>query len=235
MGLDRCYCPGFDVGQACHLEGDEARHLARVRRVAVGAEVEVFDGRGRAAVAEVVEIGRDRVDLIPRREVAGRQPPRLRLILATAIPKGDRFDWLIEKATELGVERVVPLVTGRSTVDPRSTKLDRLRRAIVEACKQSRRDALLAIDEPIRWDRWLEGLDPAIGHRRIAHPGGGSLRDLAHDPSGGPVIVAIGPEGGWTDEEVDLAGREGFTSIHLTPTILRIETACIAAAARLLI
>ena len=221
MGLDRCYCPGFAIDAACHLDGDEARHLARVRRVAVGAEV--------------VALGRDRVDLRPARAVPPRPPGRVMLTLATAIPKGNRFDWLVEKATELGVERLTPLVTERSTVDPRSAKLDRLRRAIVESCKQCRRDRLMALDEPIRWDRWLAQLDPLDDHRWVAHPGGTPPELAPSIGRGGRVVAAVGPEGGFTDAELDLARRAGFERVDLTPTILRIETAGVALAARLLL
>ena len=235
MGLDRCYLPGFEVGRPCHLDGDEARHLARVRRVEVGAEVEVFDGRGRAAVARVVALGRDRVDLAPLRELAREREPRVRLTLATAIPKGDRFDWLVEKATELGVARVIPLITERSTVDPRSAKLDRLRRSVIEACKQSRRDDLMPIDDPVRWDRWLTGLGSATLHRLVAHPGGIDLSAAPPVVEGGQVVVAIGPEGGFSDREVEQAGAAGCTLIGLTPSTLRIETAGLAVAARLLL
>ena len=232
---DRFYCAGFRLGQPAAIEGDEARHLARVRRVAVGAEVEIFDGRGGAATAEVVRIGRDRVDLLPRHAVAGSPPTPISVTLATAIPKGDRFDWLIEKATELGVARVVPLVTERSTVDPRSAKLDRLRRAIIEACKQCRRDTLMILDEPEPWTDWLHRGPSAASRRWIAHPGGRT--DWATTPlvGGVEIVAAIGPEGGFTAHEITSAQAAGWEAVHLTATILRVETAALAIAASLLV
>ena len=233
MGADRFYCPGMRAGPACRLEGDEARHLARVRRVAVGAEVEIFDGQGGAAVAEVVALGRDWVDLRIKQHLESVLVAGPSVILAVAIPKGDRFDWLIEKATELGVERVVPLLTARSTVDPRAAKLDRLRRAVVESCKQCRRDTLMTIDEPTVWDRWA-ALPVAPGTRRwLAHPGGSTTWNDERFGPGGTVIVAIGPEGGFAAQEVDKARDLGWEAIHLTPFILRIETAALAVAAHL--
>ena len=235
MGRDRCYCPDYGVGQVCHLDGDEARHLARVRRVTVGAEVEVFDGRGGTALAEVVGLGRDRVDLVVRQDLEGPRSPRVAVTLATAIPKGDRFDWLIEKATELGVEQVVPLITERSSVDPRTAKLDRLRRAVIEACKQSRRNQLMAISEPVRWEYWLDRLDPTLDHRWLAHPGGFAPQAARSIEAGSRVVVAIGPEGGFTDREREQALARDFEPITLTPTILRIETAAIITGAYLLI
>ncbi len=235
MGVDRFYCPDLRIGQTAWLDGDEARHLARVRRVAVGAEVEVFDGRGLAAVAAVVLVGRDRVELMPKARLVGLPPARVELTLATAIPKGDRFDWLIEKATELGVTRVVPLITARSTVDPRSTKLDRLRRSVVEACKQSRRDTLMTLEDPVEWGRWVGRGNPSIDHRWVAHPGGSAAWTRRKLADGDQVVVAIGPEGGFAEEEVDLAQAAGWSTIALTSTILRVETAGMAAAACILI
>ena len=235
MGVDRFYCPGFRVGQASRLEGDEARHLARVRRVGVGAEVEIFDGQGSAAVAEVVQVGRDQVDLRVKAVIDGLAPAPLHLTLAVAIPKGDRFDWLVEKATELGVERIVPLVTERSSVDPRSTKLERLRRAVIESCKQSRRDTLMTIDEPAHWESWSTRQDATSTQRWIAHYGGKSTWGADPADRGARVVVAIGPEGGFSDGEVDRARGTGWETIHLTSTILRIETAALAVAAHLLL
>ena len=235
MGLDRFYCPRIEVGRTAHLEGDEARHLAKVRRVAVGADVEVFDGRGLAARAEVVQLGRDRVELLVKSVLDGRPAAPVRLTLATAIPKGDRFDWLVEKATELGVDRLVPLITERSSVDPRSAKLDRLRRAIIEASKQCRRDTLMTLDEPQNWNQWSSSLDPATHHRWLAHPGGDSAWTEVRLAQGSPVAVAIGPEGGFSDREVATARSAGWVPIDLTSSLLRVETAALAVSAHLLI
>ena len=235
MGLDRFYCPKIDGGAVILLDGDEARHLAKVRRVPVGAEVEVFDGRGRSVRAEVVELGRDRATLRVRERLATRPGPAARFTLATAIPKGDRFDWLIEKATELGVERVVPLITERSTVDPRAAKLDRLRRVVVEASKQCRRDSLMTLDDPQPWGRWVEQVGGSIPHRWLAHPGGSTAWRAEPPGADAPVVAAIGPEGGFTDREVDAARSAGWQIIDLTATILRVETAGLAVAAHCLL
>ena len=232
---DRFFCPDFRVGQPGRLAGDEARHLARVRRVPVGAEVEVFDGRGGAALAEVVRVGRDEVDLQIGQGLEPGPAPPVALTLAVAIPKGDRFDWLIEKATELGVERVVPLATERSTVDPRAAKLDRLRRAVVESCKQCRRNSLMTIADPVAWDAWATA-PAAPGVRRwLAHPGGSSTWATDRPEPGARIIVAVGPEGGFSPRELDRALAAGWGPIHLTATILRIETAALAVAAHLML
>src|SRR5262249_14951791 len=120
---DRFYCPDPAVEGRFVLQGDEARHLGRVRRVGLGEVVELFDGRGFATRAKVAGLARDRVELIGQGEPLPDREARCRLTLASAVPKGERFDWLVEKATELGVARLVPLLTERSVVDPGAAKL----------------------------------------------------------------------------------------------------------------
>lgn len=235
MGADRFYCPDVQMDQISRLEGDEARHLARVRRVAVGADVELFDGRGRAVMAEVIRVGRDEVELRVRRLLDPAPAAPVSVTLAVAIPKGDRFDWLVEKATELGVERLIPLATERSTVDPRAAKLDRLRRAVIESCKQCRRNTLMTIAAPVAWETWAATPASPQVHRWLAHPGGATTWDADQVGTGTAVIVAVGPEGGFTEPEVGLARAVGWRPIHLTGTILRVETAALAAAAHLML
>jgi 16S rRNA (uracil1498-N3)-methyltransferase len=192
-----------------------------------GAKVELFDGRGRACEAVVRDAGKQIVTLELGENLAEILPP-VEVTLASAIPKGERFDWLVEKATELGVTRLVPLLAERSVVEPRSTKLDRLRRSIVEACKQCGRSRLMTLDEPIRFVEYL-------GRERserllIAHPGDGRFRSGELTP----CALAIGPEGGFTDREIEEALATGWRAVSLGPTLLRIETAGLAAAAAVL-
>ena len=144
----RFYCPDPPRDGRYRLPADEARHLARVCRHVLGDRVEIFDGKGFATTAQIVEIGKDSAVLVAQGQPIQELTPPCSLTLATAIPKGDRFDWLVEKATELGVARLIPLVTEHSVVDPRDSKLERLRRTIIEASKQSRRNRLMVLDSP---------------------------------------------------------------------------------------
>lgn len=229
---DRFYCPEPAREGRLTLEGDEARHLSRVRRLAVGARVEVFDGRGESALAEVVETGRDRVELVVLDAAAPDRQAAIELTLATAVPKGDRFDWLVEKATELGVSKLVPIVTERSVVDPRATKLDRLRRAIIEASKQCGRNRLMELDRLTSWVSFAA--EPSHGPRLLAHPGGLPLRAWPSGRRGGEAVVVIGPEGGFSESEVEVARSAGWVAVGLGPTLLRIETAGLAVCSNLL-
>jgi 16S rRNA (uracil1498-N3)-methyltransferase len=212
------------------LRDDEAHHLARTMRAAVGDTVTLFDGSGAEFPARIVRIERGTVELaVLARCEANRELP-CELVLGVALPKGDRQRWLIEKAVELGVTRVVPLVTARGVAQPADQTLKRLRRAVVEASKQCGRNRLLCIEEPRAVPDFLANA-PNTAQRVLAHPMTTStpLSQIAPRVSPAGSYGAIGPEGGFTDEE--LTAATGWQRISLGPRILRIETAAIALAA----
>jgi len=225
----RFYCPEPPSEGRYRLRGDEARHLAKVSRHGPGDLVELFDGRGFAAHARVLKVGRDEVELAveaPPLPIARAGCP---ITLATAIPKGDRFDWLVEKATELGATRLIPLITERSVVEPGPSKLDRLRRTIIESCKQCRRTDLMGLESPIAWSEFVNLPPNGGGVRWMALRSGlrpGHWPELA---AGGEVRLAVGPEGGFTPEEIELAMRSGWHAVRLAPHVLRVEAAGISA------
>lgn len=229
---DRFYCPDPPRSGRFLLEGDEARHLLRVRRLGLKDQVELFDGRGSATAAEVTAVGRDRVELVALGSRLHDRNLPCRLTLATAVPKGERFDWLIEKATELGVARLIPIITERSVVDPRDAKLDRLRRRVVEASKQCGRNLLMELDRPTPWSTLIKnGSGDEV--RLLAHPNG-IARGRWPRSQGGAVTLAVGPEGGFSDAEVDEAQIQGWSIVGLGPTLLRIETAGLVGASSVL-
>ena len=147
----RFYCPNPPNDGVYRLSADEARHLRRVCRLGAGDETEIFDGRGFASCARVIGLGSDWADLTAIGEPIPEREPPLPLVLASAAPKADRLDWLVEKATELGVARLIPLVSDRSVVEPGSSKIARLQCTVIEASKQCGRARLMAIDPPARW------------------------------------------------------------------------------------
>ena len=209
------------------IDGPEAHHLGTVCRVRPGHAVVLFNGDGHEYPATVAEVGRRAVAV----EVGERRTPAResasRLHVASALPKGDRAQFLVEKLTELGVAVLTPLVTERTVVQPREGKVDKLERYVIEASKQCGRNVLMRIDPPQRWPDFVR--DPSLPILRyVAHPEGEGERV----EEGGDRVVAIGPEGGWTDAEVALALEAGWRRLSLGPRILRIETAAMAAAAR---
>lgn len=222
----RFYAPDLPKYPADYLlEGDEAHHLRTVCRCRPGDQVELFDGRGTRASASVLTVERHSVHLQLQEIHPG--DPISGPTLAVAIPKGDRAATLIEKCTELGVERLVPLRTQRSVADPKQNKQDRWRRTVVEACKQCGRDALMEIDPVTDWPHFCTQADQSP--RLLLHPSGPLVGGM--DFPAVPSLVAIGPEGGWTDAELELAKAHGWTVVSFPGHILRIETAAIAAAA----
>ena len=178
------------------------------------------------------------------RDEVDRELPVL-LVLGVALPKGDRQKWLVEKAVELGVGRLVPLVTARSVARPTEQALERLRRTVIEASKQCGRNRLMEIASPQDWTEFV-GTADSDSFRLFAHPGGPSAtavsaaRAFPWSESTAETAVAhgehvavlgVGPEGGFTDEEVAVATEAGWQQVDLGPRILRVETAALALAA----
>ena len=185
-------------------------------------------------MARIVQTDRNHVDLVAEGEPIADISPTCSLTLATALPKGERLDWLVEKATELGVARLIPLVTERSVVDPRQSKLDRLRRTIIEASKQSRRNRLMVLEPSTSWADLaisppLRGCQPLIASRQGLPPG-----QWPAPVPGVHILLAVGPEGGFTSAEEEVASASGWVPIRLATHVLRVETAGIAGVAILL-
>ena len=230
MSVPRFFVPPPLVAGPLTLTDPEAKHLAAVLRLGAGDAVELFDGEGRRAAATVRAVtgkgAKTAAELLCEPPTLS-PPPASPLTLAVAAPKGDRFRWLIEKATELGVARVVPLRCDRSTVDPGGGKLDKLRATALAACKQCRRDRLPEIAEPVPFAAFLAGSPTACGPATLFH----MIGERFAPPPPGPHAILIGPEGGFTQEEVAAATAAGVRVASLPTPILRTETAAIAAAA----
>jgi 16S rRNA (uracil1498-N3)-methyltransferase len=208
------------------LRGAEAHHLATVRRFCPGDQVCLFNGDGHEYTASIVSVARREATL----EILSIQTPQrespIRIEVAAPLPKGDRARFLLEKLTELGVSSFVPLRTERSVVHPRETKLDHLQRSVIEVSKQCGRNVLLHVRPLTDWSEYsVSGDLPAV--RLVADPQG------TGEPwrTGSEMALAVGPEGGFTDEEMERARAHAWQGIHLGPRILRIETAAIVMAA----
>jgi len=213
------------------ISGGDAQHLTRVLRVEPGQRYEISDNRS-AYLAEI-ETARKQQVVFRTLEKLPPPPQEARIVLNAALIKFDRFEWMIEKATELGVDTIVPFhaARGERGLDPAARKrIERWRRIALEASQQSRRAHLPVIETPSSFDDILRV--PA-DHRFVldedpqAPPLARALPD-SRSPSDA-IAVLIGPEGGWTDAERQRFS--GFTRISLGPRILRAETAAIAALA----
>jgi 16S rRNA (uracil1498-N3)-methyltransferase len=218
-----------------HIDGPEAHHLAAVCRLRPGDAVCLFNGDGREYPATVSAVQRRSITLqIERVESVNRELPTF-IEMAVPLPKGDRAQFLVEKLTELGVARLVPLRTARSVVHPGETKQEKLRRWAIEASKQCGRNRLMEVMPLADWKNYSVGADlPQV--RWLAHPVTAPSISAPPEPfSESRLAVAVGPEGGFTDEEVAAALSSGWQTLNLGPRILRVETAAIALAASVVV
>ncbi len=221
---DRFFTPDLLGPGEYVLTGPEAHHLSAVRRFAEGDEVVLFNGDGHEYPAQVLSAGKKTVVLSVLAPVVADRELGFPLVVASALPKSDRADFLVEKLTELGVTLFVPLLTTRAVVQPKASVVEKFERAVIEASKQCGRNRLMLVDPPQKWDDFIARTD-LPGPRVVLHTGPG----LAHVGSRGGTI-AVGPEGGFTPAEVDRARENGWLVLSLGTRILRVETAAIAAA-----
>jgi 16S rRNA (uracil1498-N3)-methyltransferase len=215
------------------ISGAEARHLTRVLRAEAGQQYEISDNRN-VYLAQIETARKERVVFRTLEQMEARELPA-RLALCAALIKFDRFEWMIEKATELGAAEIIPVTTSRTErgLERAARKrLERWRRIAREASQQSRRVRLPEVAGPVAWREVLANssmyryvLDEDAG----ARPFQASL-PISRKPSD-TVAVLIGPEGGWTDEERQDFTGAGWVPVSLGPLILRAETAAIAALA----
>ena len=213
-------------GNVHTLDGAAANYLAAVLRLQPGAQVKLFDDRTGEYVAEIQEAGKRKVVLVVGEQSRPREPvPDLWLLFAPI--KRGRIDWLVEKATELGIARLQPVLTRRTIVD--RLNLERLRAHVIEAAEQCERTALPKLSEPIKLDALLKDWPPDRFLYFADETGGEPLAASAAD---GPAAILIGPEGGFTEEERDrIRALPEARAIGLGPRILRADTAAIAAIA----
>lgn len=220
----------FDAGDSLvELSGAEAHHLLHVLRLGVADEVLLFDGRGNQATATVESTSRGAAMLRIMAVTADAPDRGPSIVLASAVPKGDRWGWLVEKATELGVERLVPLTTAHSVVHPGAAKLDRTRQTVIAACKQSGRSSLMLLDE---LTNWADFVAREFSQRRgvVSDRTGLPWGEVSDSLAGVPLVLAVGPEGGFNPEEINVARQAGAVFVNLGELTLRIETAALVLA-----
>jgi len=217
-------------GSAAELRGDDARHLTRVLRVEPGQRFEISDNH-QAYLAEIEEARGERV-LFRTVEPIPYVPPPARITLGAALIKFDHFEWMIEKATELGVERILPFEAARTEkglFDASRKRAQRWERIARESSQQSRRTRLPEILPAVRF---ADSVQETAGHRFFLDEADAPplFRQIPEERQD-TVALLIGPEGGWTDAERDQARAAGWTPVSLGPLVLRAETAVCAALA----
>ena len=214
------------------VTGPDAFHIIRVLRLGPGARITLADGHGRIFAARISGIGPDAVH-VRLLGPAGREACPLRVTLVQGIPKGDKMDLVVQKAVEIGVSRLVPLVSSRTLVRPQGgQKLLRWRRIALEAAKQSRRGIVPEVLEPRTMEEVLDLFTPdSVVLLPWEQEDGRGLGEVLAGAAPGEVFILIGPEGGFAASEVALARSRGAQPVSLGPRILRTETAGIVALA----
>jgi 16S rRNA (uracil1498-N3)-methyltransferase len=239
MRLTRVHVAGpLTSGTRITLEGNAASHITRVLRLRVGAALVLFDGSGGEYEASIDKAHGGTVTVaIGEHRAIERESP-LALTLAQGVSRGERMDLVVQKATELGVTHLVPVLTERSivrlTAQQSDRKVNHWRAIAIAACEQCGRNRLPSVAAPVALAAFLREAPGAAagGTRLLLSPEGTTALKLGH-PRPTALTVLIGPEGGLTDEEEQAAVAAGFSAVRLGPRVLRTETAAIAALALL--
>ena len=218
------------------LDGDQARYLSRALRARVGDRLNLFDGNGAEWTAAILQISKNTVTLrIDDSHEAGTESP-LRVHLVQGISRGERMDFVVQKATELGVKRITPVLTEYSMVKLDGSRAEKRRdhwqRIATSASEQSGRVRLPLIDTPIPLKNWLGDKPQRIDTELILKPGAAATLPSLRPPET-KICVLVGPEGGFSDSEYEDAEVSGFKAVSLGPRVLRAETAAIATLAML--
>ena len=208
----------------------QAHYIGRVLRHAVGDAVQLFDGSGQEYLGELIDVGKKAVRVELREQLAGQAESPLRIHLGQGLSRGERMDWAIQKATELGVSEITPIVSERCEVrlkDERADKrLAHWRQVAISACEQCGRSVLPVIHSPITLAEWQGHVQAEL--KLVLHPVAAPLESHTRPHS---LAFLIGPEGGLSEAEVAQAKAAGFHAARLGPRVLRTETAPVVALA----
>jgi len=228
MRLSRFFIDApLSLGQH-QLPETQAHYIGRVLRHAAGDAVQLFDGSGQEFLGELIEVDKKRVRVELHETFPGLRESPLRIHLGQGLSRGERMDWAIQKATELGASAISPIVSERCEVRLKDERADKRmahwRQVAISACEQCGRSLIPTIHPPIDLDDWLAQVEAEL--KLVLHP---VAEPLASHARPGSLAFLIGPEGGLTEAEVDRAKSHGFHAARLGPRVLRTETAPVVA------
>lgn len=230
MRLSRFFIDApLSLGQHALPEA-QAHYIGRVLRHAVGDAVQLFDGSGQEFRGELIEVGKKTVRVELREQFDGQAESPLHIHLGQGLSRGERMDWAIQKATELGAQEISPIISARCEVRLKDERADKRmahwRQIAISACEQCGRSVIPLIHSPITLEEWLQHSQADL--KLVLHPVAEPLSSHTKPRS---LAFLIGPEGGLSDAEVALAQAAGFHAARLGPRVLRTETAPVAALA----
>lgn len=221
-------------GAEIELTGDRARYLGKVLRARVGDALEIFNGDGPEWPARIHSIGKTRVILKLGDSIDAKSESPLKIHLVQGVSRGERMDFVVQKATELGVDRITPVLTEYGVVklagDRAEKRREHWQKVAASACEQSGRTRLPLVDMPLPLKHWFGDKPARTGAELILAPGAAIPMAGIESPQT-DVCILVGPEGGFSDIEYDDARAAGFTAVSLGPRILRTESAAPAALA----
>lgn len=230
MRIPRLYIDQtINTGELIELEGSSAHYLSRVLRMEAGRPLILFNGQGGEYQAEIHALSKKTVSLKINAHVLTERESPLPIHIGIGISRGERMDWVLQKATELGVTSITPLFTERTEVRLKGERLDKKQQhwqqILISACEQCQRNRLPELNSACALEDWIpqaqDGLRYVLHHR--------SDGGLPDNPQRQPVSLLIGPEGGLSDDEISAAQAHQFKALTLGPRVMRTETAPIAA------
>jgi 16S rRNA (uracil1498-N3)-methyltransferase len=246
MTLPRFYCPvEISPGQTIELPASIGHHAARVLRLEHGAGLILFNGRGGEFRSVITHIGKNSATVVVEKHLAIERESQLSITLAQAICGSEKMDWIVQKAVELGVNRIQPLATKRSivrlSVERGEKRLDHLRKVVISASEQCGRNRIPEVSQPAPLQNWLgqqivsrrnlAGDAPVDSYFVLSPAAKEGLRYYSLTSRVTAITLLVGPEGGFAPEEEAAALLAGFLPLRLGPRILRAESAALAAAA----
>ncbi|RMF19043.1 MAG: 16S rRNA (uracil(1498)-N(3))-methyltransferase [Gammaproteobacteria bacterium] len=232
MSVPRFYVPApLPLGQDIQIEGPAAHHIGRVLRMRVGEKVILFNGEGGTVSGPIVAVDKRCVTVLAETGVQDDRESPLHTTLGLVLSKGDRFDWALQKATELGVSAIQPLTSQRCDVRLPAERLARKQahwmQVVTSACEQCGRNRLPDVRPLLDLTTWIA--QPGSERRLVLAPGTPAPLEAENRPAS--LDVLIGPEGGLTQDEIAQAGQYGFETVTFGPRIWRTETAPVASLA----
>ena len=232
MSISRIFQPiSLQEGRTIDLDESASHHLGRVLRAKIGDKLIIFNGEGGEFEAVITQIDKKKVTTKIENFIPREAESPLKLTLAQGISRGEKMDYTIQKAVELGVERIIPLFTERGTVkldaDRKEKRQQHWQSIVVSACEQSGRNKVPEVIPPQNFLNWLPTIQ--ADYCFVLDPVASSKLNKISLKNNNEIVLLIGPEGGLSEKEIALASQKGFLPLNLGPRILRTETAALAA------
>ena len=230
MRIPRVFTPqALTLNSTLELAEAQSHYLSKVLRMQAGRELILFNGEGGEYSAEISKVHKKHIEVLVKEFSPENRQSHLSLELAIGVSRGERMDWVLQKATELGVTKITPLITERTEVklsgERADKKMEHWQQIIISACEQCQRNILPELSEPQNFSDWIDTCDAEL--KFVLHHR--NNQGFSKDKSAKNISLLIGPEGGLDNDEIAQAVAKNFSPLTLGPRVLRTETAPVAA------